>query len=140
VRAAGTERVELVSQAPLIAVVDDDEAIRTSLEALIRSLGHRVASFDSAAAFLASEVSDGADCLISDVQMPGLSGFDIQQALGERGVPTPVILITAFDDARARARGLDLGATCFLKKPFSGDSIIGCLETALAPRAKSPDA
>ena len=123
-----------MSQAPLIAVVDDDEAVRASLEALIRSLGHRVATFASAAAFLASEVSSGADCLISDVQMPGLSGFDLQLALGERGLATPVILITAFDDARARARGLALGAACFLKKPFSGDSIVKCLEAALGGR------
>lgn len=124
-----------MSQAPLIAVVDDDDAVRTALEALIRSLGHRVAAFASAAAFLASDVSARADCLISDVQMPGLSGFDLQEALGARGVTTPVILITAFDDDRVRARGLTLGAACFLKKPFSGEAIIRCLEAALAPRA-----
>ncbi len=121
-----------MSKVPLICVVDDDEAVRTSLEALIRSLGYGIASFDSAAAFLGSDQVTAADCVISDVQMPGLSGFDLKIALTERGVATPVILITAFDDARTQQRGLELGAACFLKKPFTGEAIVSCLERALS--------
>lgn len=114
---------------PLISVVDDDASIRISLEALIRSLGYGVRTFESARAFLDAELPT--DCLISDVQMPGMTGFDLQEAMNRTDRPTPVILMTAFDDEKARARGLALGAVCFLRKPFSGEAIIACLESAL---------
>lgn len=121
-----------MSAAPLISVVDDDASIRVSLEGLIRSLGYRVACFDCASEFLESDARAGTACVISDVQMPGMTGLELIQALGaETGAP-PVILMSAFADEGARARAQQAGAVCFLKKPFSGDSLIGCLDRALA--------
>lgn len=117
---------------PLIAVVDDDEAVRVSLEGLVRSLGYSVRTFASAEAYLDSGCAP--DCLVSDVQMPGMSGLDLKDRLNADGVATPVILITAFaDDATTRTRADQAGATCLLRKPFTADSLIGCLEKALPP-------
>lgn len=121
-----------MSAAPLISVVDDDASVRASLEGLIRSLGYRVASFESAAAFLESDARAETACVISDVQMPGMTGLELTQALvAVEGAP-PVILMSAFAEDGARARAEQAGAVCFLQKPFSGDSLIGCLESALA--------
>jgi FixJ family two-component response regulator len=120
-----------LSHPPLIAVVDDDEAVRVSLEGLVRSLGYAVRTFGSAETYLESGCAP--DCVVSDVQMPGMSGLDLKEALNTAGTTTPVILITAFaDDAATRARADALGATCLLRKPFTADSLIGCLERALA--------
>lgn len=120
-----------MSQAPVISIVDDDESVRISLEGLIRSLGYRVRTYESAIAFLASEAPEPTDCVISDVQMPGLSGVELKEALMAKGVATPVILMTAFADEATRTRAERAGVVCFLRKPFSGDSLIGCLNTAL---------
>jgi FixJ family two-component response regulator len=120
-----------VPQTPLVSVVDDDASIRISLEALIRSLGYGVRTFESGRAFL--DAGGHTDCLISDVQMPDMTGFDLQEAMNRAGRTTPVILMTAFDDEKARTRGLGLGAVCFLRKPFSGEAIVACLESALRP-------
>lgn len=121
-----------MSVSPLISVVDDDASVRVSLEGLIRSLGYRVASFDCASAFLASETRGETACVISDVQMPGMTGFELAQTLRAEAATPPVILMSAFADEGARARADQAGAVCFLKKPFSGDSLIGCIERALA--------
>ena len=117
---------------PVIAVVDDDEAVREAIENLVRSLGLAVATFASAEAFLASTIRDGVSCLITDVQMPGMSGIDLQRHLATTGDGVPVILITAFprDDARARAEAE--GAYGYLAKPFDGRRLIECIDRALA--------
>ena len=116
---------------PIIAVVDDDEAVRAAIENLVRSLGLGVAAFASAEAFLASTVRGSVACLITDVQMPGMSGIDLQRHLAARGDGVPVILITAFprDDARAQAEAE--GAYGYLAKPFDGPRLIECIERAL---------
>lgn len=119
-------------QFPLIAVIDDDESVRVSLEGLIRSLGHAVACFDSARAYLDSDAAGETACVISDVQMPGMTGIELKEALNASGVKTPVILMSAFADDAARARGERAGVSCFLSKPFSGAKLIECLERALA--------
>lgn len=117
---------------PLITVVDDDESVRVSLEGLIRSMGYEVRSFDCAQAFLDSTARAETACVISDVQMPGMSGIELKLALVAAGEVTPVILMTAFADDGARDRAEQAGAVGFLRKPFSGDSMISCLERALA--------
>ncbi len=115
---------------PLIAVIDDDEAVRASLEGLIRSLGHAVRTFDSATAFLASGAAP--DCIVSDVQMPGMTGVELKEALKARGSNTPLILVSAFaDDPATRTRAEQAGVTCLLRKPFTADQLIACLERAL---------
>lgn len=114
-----------------IAVVDDDESVRQAIDNLLRSLGFVVRSFASGADFLQSHRKRRVACLISDLQMPTMSGIDIQAALAEQGDPTPVILITAFPNDAVKARALRAGAVGFLTKPFDGNALIACVERAL---------
>ena len=117
---------------PIIAVVDDDEAVRAAIENLVRSLDLGVAVFASAEAFLASTIRRCVACLITDVQMPGMSGIDLQRHLAATGDAVPVILITAFprDDVRSQAEAE--GAYGYLAKPFDGPRLIECIERALS--------
>ena len=116
---------------PIVAVVDDDEAVRAAIQNLVRSLDLGVVTFASAEAFLASTVVGGVTCLITDVQMPGMSGIDLQRHLAATGDAVPVILITAFprDDVRLKAEAE--GAYGYLAKPFDGPRLIECIERAL---------
>jgi FixJ family two-component response regulator len=120
-----------VSASPLICVIDDDDSVRVSLEGLLRSLGHRVRAFDSATTFMASDARDEADCVISDLQMPGMTGVEMKEAMVAAGQKTPVILITAFADETQKLRAEKAGVTCFLPKPFTGERLIDCLNQAL---------
>jgi FixJ family two-component response regulator len=122
--------------APLISIVDDDESMRESTKGLVRSLGYQAATFTSAEEFLQSDSVDGTSCLIADVQMPGLSGLELQRDLIDRGVRLPTIFITAFPEEGTRDRALKAGAVGFLDKPFSEESLLRCLDTALG---SSPD-
>lgn len=124
-------RIWALTASPLICVVDDDDSVRVSLEGLLRSLGHRVETFDSAAAFLSSEARGAADCVISDLQMPDMTGIEMKEALVAGGSETPVILITAFADEAQKRRAEQAGVTCFLPKPFAGKTLIDCLNRAL---------
>jgi FixJ family two-component response regulator len=116
---------------PLISIVDDDESMRESTEELVRSLGYQVAAFASAEEFLQSDSVDSTSCLIADVQMPGLSGIDLQRWLIDRGVKMPMIFITAFPQEGTRLRAMTAGAIGYLGKPFSEESLLKCLDTAL---------
>ena len=117
---------------PIVAVVDDDEAVRAAIQNLVRSLDLGVVTFASAEAFLASTVVGGVACLITDVQMPGMSGIDLQRHLAATGDRVPVVLITAFprDDVRLKAEAE--GAYGYLAKPFDGPRLIECIERALS--------
>ena len=116
----------------LIAIVDDDEPVRDATKALVRSLGYNNAStFASADEFLKSEQVHDTSCLITDVQMPGLSGLDLQDRLIARGHCIPIIFMTGYPNDSVRARAMKAGAVCFLNKPFSDDHFIGCIEKAL---------
>ena len=114
----------------MISIVDDDESIRESTKGLIRSLGYQAATFSSAEEFLQSDSVDRTACLITDVQMPGLSGIDLQRGLIAQGVRMPTIFITAFPEEETRARAMKAGALGYLSKPFSEDSLLKCLDTA----------
>src|SRR5215813_9788277 len=116
---------------PLVSVVDDDESVRESLPDLVRVLGFDVEAFASAEAFLASDVVDRTRCLILDVAMPGMSGFDLQSELARRNIRIPIIFITARQDEAVRLRALDLGAVECLFKPFSERALLNALDTAL---------
>ncbi len=120
---------------PVIAIVDDDESFRRATMSFIRSLGYGVAPFASAEAFLQSDRLQDTDCLITDVQMPGMSGIELQGKLIEQGHRLPVIFVTAFPEMKARARALAAGAIGFLAKPFSDNKMIACLNEALASRS-----
>jgi FixJ family two-component response regulator len=120
----------------LISIVDDDESIRVATAGLIRSFGFVAQAFASAEEFLQSPVLDETSCLISDIQMPGIDGLELQRRLASENRRTPIIFITAFPDARIRERALAGGAVCFLKKPFEGQVLIQCVDRAL----KQPNA
>ncbi|MDR6938250.1 MULTISPECIES: response regulator [unclassified Luteibacter] len=115
----------------IVAIVDDDEAVRTATVSLVRSLGHKVRSFASAEEFLSHGDDEGVDCLVTDVHMPGMDGFVLYNRLVERGRTYPVVFVTGFLDESTRANILAAGAFCYLGKPFSGDQLVDCLQRAL---------
>ena len=119
---------------PLIAIVDDDDSFRRATTSFIRSLGYAVLQFGSAEAFLQSDRLHHADCLISDVQMPGMNGIELQSKLTVQGYRLPIIFVTAFSEMRARAQALSAGAIGFLAKPFSDEELVACLDKALAAK------
>ncbi|MBP0496396.1 response regulator transcription factor [Pararoseomonas indoligenes] len=107
----------------LIAIVDDDDSVRVALTSLARSAGLRARGYASADAFLAEDLSPF-DCVVSDIQMPRLSGFDLLQAVRARRAELPVILITAFPDDRVQQRAMRDGARFFLEKPCDPDLLV----------------
>jgi FixJ family two-component response regulator len=115
----------------LISIVDDDEAIREATEALLRSLGYRAATFASVEEFLQSGSLANTACLITDMQMPGLSGVELQCWLTDQGAKIPTIVITAFPEEGTRARAMKAGAVGYLCKPFSEDSLLKCLDSVV---------
>ena len=115
----------------MIAIVDDDEAVREATKALVRSLGYNASTFGSADEFLKSEQVHDTSCLITDLQMPGLSGIDLQDRLIARGHRIPIIFITAYPDENVRTRAMKAGAVGFLSKPYNHDHLLGYLEKAL---------
>jgi FixJ family two-component response regulator len=120
-----------VNKIPVISIVDDDESGRIALSSLVRSLDCEPSLFASAEEFLASSKSQDADCLISDVQMPGMSGLDLQWELIKKGQKIPIIFITAYPEESVRKRAQSAGAVCFLSKPFDGQVMIDCIEKIL---------
>jgi FixJ family two-component response regulator len=120
-----------MSEIPLIAVVDDDEAIREATQSLLRAVGLRVAVFASAEDFLNSGQLQATDCLIVDVRMPRMSGIELQRQLTSAHDPMPIIFITAHGDAETRARVLRAGAVAFLDKPFSDEVLLRAVQEAL---------
>ena len=117
----------------MISIVDDDPSVREATKELLRSLGYSAATFASADEFLGSEQLSQTACLISDIQMPGVSGAELQRRLLADGHKMPIIFITAFPDERTRKRVLGAGAICYLSKPYSEESLIACLSAALGP-------
>jgi FixJ family two-component response regulator len=116
---------------PVISIVDDDSSMRDATSALVRSLGFTVATFASAEDFLESSRIDDTACLITDVQMPGLSGVELQSRLIAQGRNMPIIGVTAFPEESVRSQMLEAGAVGFLSKPFNDECLINCLATAL---------
>jgi FixJ family two-component response regulator len=122
---------------PVISIVDDDEAVRLALRSLVRSLGYASNVFASAEEFLESSQLNETSCLISDVQMPGMNGIELQDRLKKLDCWAPVIFVTAFPDERNRALALEGGAIGFLEKPFEGRTIVKLIQAALrAPRER----
>ena len=120
-----------MSEIPLIAVVDDDEAIREALQSLLRSVGLRAAVFASAEDFWHAGQLQNTACLIVDVRMPRMSGLELQRQLVAAHCSIPLICITAHGDAETRARALQAGAVAFLDKPFSDEVLLRAVLAAL---------
>jgi FixJ family two-component response regulator len=119
----------------VIAVVDDDDSVREALAGLVKSLGYSAAAFQRAEDFLASNRRDSTDCLIADVQMPGMTGPELHDRLVASGRPVPTILITAYPDETVRARVLQAGVKGYLSKPFREDELLECIRSALGSRS-----
>jgi len=116
---------------PLISIVDDDDAVRNSLDDLIRSIGFGTQGFSSADAFLSSNQARDTACLILDVRMPGMNGIDLQRQIVAANWRIPIIFITSHADDDARARALKAGAVAFLYKPFREEELLNAIDAAL---------
>ena len=116
---------------PLVSVVEDDQYFRESMRRLMRSLGYNVEAFSSAADFLASPRLIETTCLIADVHMPAMTGVELYRHLIEAGYTIPTILVTAYPDDVDRARALNDGIVCYLRKPIDERHLIRCLRAAL---------
>jgi FixJ family two-component response regulator len=123
-----------VTEIPLISIVDDDESVREAIESLMKSVGYIAKVFSSAGEFLKSEYLNDTACLILDLQMPGISGLELQSRLAASRCRVPIIFISAHSDAEARARALEAGAIGFLQKPFSEDALLDAIKSSLAAR------
>ena len=116
----------------MISIVDDDISVRESTKELVESLGYEAFTFASAEEFLESQRVRDTSCLITDLQMRGLSGIDLQRRLVDEGRGIPTIFITAFPDEKTRSHALNAGAIGFLSKPFSDEALIHHLNAAFA--------
>ena len=116
---------------PLVAVIDDDAAFRSALVESLFSLGYGARDFASAEEFIARGGDASCDCVVTDVHMPGMSGFDLGRLLAARGCKLPVIMITARGEPALEAKAKATGAVCLLRKPFESSELVGCLKRAL---------
>jgi FixJ family two-component response regulator len=120
-----------MSDAPLIVIVDDDVMVCQATKDLVETFGFNARTFTSADQFLNSDCVSATSCLIADVQMPGMNGLQLHRKLIASSRHIPVIFITAFPDVRVRKRALSAGAVGYLSKPFDGESLLGCIRSAL---------
>ncbi|MGH9680080.1 MAG: response regulator transcription factor [Candidatus Acidiferrales bacterium] len=121
---------------PLISIVDDDESVREAIAGLVTWLGFRVQTFESAVEFLQSPGLADTSCIITDVQMPHMTGIELHKRLTELGYAIPTIMITAYPNDAVRERVLADGTLCYLSKPFDNEALIDCIRLALKPPAR----
>src|SRR4051812_29908448 len=117
---------ELASD-PIVSIIDDDPSVRAAIGSLVRSLGYVAHTFESAESFLGSEDSAKTSCIVTDIQMPGMNGLDLQGRLRDAGNTVPTVFITAFPEDHLRARAEAGGAIGFLAKPFDGQTLVRLL-------------
>jgi two-component system, LuxR family, response regulator FixJ len=115
----------------MIFIIDDDQSLQRAFLLLLRSAGFDARAFSSAQEFLVySHVSDS-DCIILDLRMPGMNGFDLMEKLIAKGIHTPVICVTAFDDAKSREQARKLGAAAYFTKPVDDQALIDAINWAI---------
>jgi FixJ family two-component response regulator len=115
----------------LISIIDDDASVRRTTTLLIESFGFRAITFESGEAFLRSDHFQNTSCLIVDVQMPGMSGFQLQGHLAASSCGIPIIFITAYENSDSRKRAMQAGAAAFLGKPFSDEQLLQAIRSVL---------
>jgi FixJ family two-component response regulator len=115
----------------VVAIVDDDEAVRTALEGLLRSAGLTARAFESAEKFIESGQQLHTACLITDIRMPGMSGLELQAKLNAEHCRIPIVFITAHGDTQMRMQALRAGAVEFLAKPFDDEALLETVRAAL---------
>jgi FixJ family two-component response regulator len=115
----------------LISVVEDDQPFRESMRKLMTALGYTVEAFPSAVEFLASPLLPATGCVVTDVQMPRMTGVELHRHLVNAGYAIPTILVTAYPDEEVRRRALEDGVICYLSKPVDDDHLERCLRSAL---------
>ena len=126
-----------MQHAPIISIIDDDESMRCAVKSLVTALGFGAYTFSSAEKFLQSPHLDHTCCVITDLQMPGLSGVELQKSLLAQGRRIPIILVTAFPEERLRARAMAAGALGFLSKPFESETLIKLIGKAMETGRKT---
>jgi two-component system response regulator FixJ len=124
----------------LVYIVDDDDAVRDSLELLLSSAGFETLAFESAAAFLAHPRSGRRGCLVSDIRMPGMSGVELLEAVRREDDSSPVVLITGHGDVPLAVEAMKRGAHDFIEKPFDDTRLIDAISAALAQAPDAPGA
>ena len=120
----------------VISVVDDDESVLTATEALLRSIGYEVKTFASAELFLESGALRETECLVLDVQMPGIDGLELQRRLNEAKSRVPIVFVTAHDDRAHRNEAMEAGAVNFFRKPFDANVFVAAIQVALGSGRK----
>jgi FixJ family two-component response regulator len=120
---------------PIVAIVDDDDAVGNAIEVLMRSMGVIAKAFSSGEEFLRSPELSRTGCLVVDFDMPKMNGLDLHINLSRLGKEIPTVLITAYPSDDIRARALQAGVTCYLPKPFDESDLLNCVQAAL-DRAK----
>ena len=120
-----------MNETGLIYVVDDDDSVRNSTRGLLRSMGYKVATFESGELFLQSVDLEDTACLILDMRMPGMDGLEVQRRLKASNPRVPVIFVTAHDDRTRQRLAIEAGAFNFFQKPFAASDLLGAIQTAL---------
>ena len=119
-----------------IIVVDDDAQMNQAIERLLNAAGFHAVTFQSAEALLAAGAVANAACMVLDIHLPGLSGFELRQRLEQEGARAPVIFITAYDDPESRAQAQEAGATAYFTKPFPRQSFLTAIDRAIHPSSR----
>ena len=120
-----------MAERTLISIVEDDQLFRESMLKLVTLLGYTVEAFASATDFLKSPLVAETNCLVADVQMPGMTGVELHKHLVGAGLAIPTILVTAYPNEAVRSRALKDGVVCYLPKPVDDDHLERCLRSAL---------
>lgn len=124
---------------PIIHIVDDDPSVAKALRRLLHSWGMQVRTFASGVEFLSAlSRSHDADCSVIDVQMPGMTGLEVQERMNRDGMDVPVIFITAHEEEGVEEHALKAGAVGFLRKPFTDEVLVGLIRNALQRRRNAP--
>ena len=127
----GYRSCQVPNDGPIVAIVDDDEAVGNAIKRLMRSIGLVAQAFSSGEEFMRSPELSRTACLVVDFNMPNMSGLDLHSNLSRLGKKIPTVMITAYPSDDIRARALQAGVICYLSKPFEESELLNCIQTAL---------